>query len=148
MRQRADHGTFDLFDLASRPSSTPGALAGLKAQIAHLMSAAIRNSGRDRYDIAARMSALLAEDVSKQMLDAYTAESREDQNVPAYRFLAFIFATESFPEFDLLLRPIGCALLVGDAVKAAAIAELELRRAQIDQRLRDMKKRAMKGRSS
>jgi hypothetical protein len=143
MRQRADQRTHDLFDfeLASRPSSAPGALAGLKTQIAHMMSAAIRNSGRDRHDIAASMSKLLGEDVSKTMLDAYTAESRDDQNVPAYRFLPFVFATESWPEFDTLLRPIGCSLLIGDAAKIAAVTELEIRRDQLDARIREMKRR-------
>ncbi|HEY3918833.1 MAG TPA: hypothetical protein VGL83_13625 [Stellaceae bacterium] len=104
------------------------------------MSAAIRQSGLDRYGIAAGMSALLGEDVSKIMLDAYTAESREDQNIPAHRLLAFVVVTDAFAAFDELLQQIGCRLLVGEDVKLAALAKLEANRKAIDQRIQTLKR--------
>jgi hypothetical protein len=140
VRGRGDHRTLDLFDEALRPSLLPGSLAGLKTQIAHLMSAAVRDCGMDRYEIAAKMGALLGEDVPKAMLDAYTAESREDQNAPAHRLFAFILATDSFVALDQLMRRLGCRLLVGDEAKLATIAKLELQRAHLDQRLRELKR--------
>lgn len=138
MRARGDHRTPDLFDTA-RPSTAPGALAGLNTQIAHLLSAVIRDSGVDRFEIAARMSRLLGEEVSKTMIDAYSAESRDDQNIPAYRLLAFILATEAFAELDQLLARLGCRLLVGPQTKLAAIAKLEVQRSVLDKQIKAMR---------
>lgn len=139
MRGR-DTRTLDLF--ATPPAATaPGALAGLKTQIAHAISAVIRDSGLDRFEIAGKMSALLGEEVSKTMLDAYSAESREDQNVPAYRLLAFVLATESFPALDQLLSHLGCRLLAGEQTQLAAITKLEMQRAALDRRIKEMRSR-------
>jgi hypothetical protein len=140
MSSRRDQRTLDLFDAPQTPKN-PGALAGLKTQISHAMSAVIRDCILDRYEIASQMSRLLGEEVSKTMLDAYTAESRDDQNIPAYRFLAFILATQSFDALDELLRPLGCRLLVGEQRQLAAIAELTARRDRLDRAIRDAKRR-------
>lgn len=139
MRGR-DTRTLDLFAVA-RPPTAPGALAGLKTQIAHAISSVIRDSGLDRFEIAGKMSALLGEEVPKTMLDAYSAESREDQNVPAYRLLAFVLATESFPALDQLLSHLGCRLLVGEETQRAALAKLELHRAALDRQIKHMRAR-------
>lgn len=139
-RRPADHRTIDLFAMPVA-SQAPGSLAGLKARIAHQLSATIRDSGMDRYAIAARMSALLGEDVPKVMLDAYTAESREDQNIPAHRLLALILATGDFVALDALAQTIGCRVLAGDDVELAAITEAEAQRAALDQHIREMKRR-------
>lgn len=140
MRAKGDHRTADLFD--TPPAATgPGALAGAKTQIAHAISAVIRDGGVDRFEIAARMSRLLGEDVSKTMLDAYSAESRDDQNIPAYRLLAFILATESFPVLDQLLAPLGCRLLIGKQTQLAALTKAEMQRAALDRQIKHMRNR-------
>lgn len=144
MRARGDNRTPDLFDTA-RPSTAPGSLAGLKTQVAHIISADIRECGMDRFEIAGKMSALLGEEVSKTMLDAYSAESRDDQNIPAYRLLAFILATESFASLDQLLAPLGCRLLVGKQTKLAAITKLELQRASLDRQIKAMRNQMRDG---
>ena len=110
------------------PRTAPGSLAGLRTKIMLLLSAAIRGAHLDRYDVAARMSRFLAEDVPKTMLDAYSAESRLDHNIPAYRFLAFMAATECYPDVNRMLRRLGCVILVGDDAELAAIAEVEVER--------------------
>jgi hypothetical protein len=130
----------NLFEAPVACSPEHGALAGSKAQIAHLLSAAIRESGFDRYQIAAGMSKLLGEDVSKLMLDAYTAESREDQNIPAHRLLAFIVVTDAFGGFDKLLQKIGCRLLVGEDIQLAALAKLEASRTSLDRQIKALKR--------
>ncbi len=136
MRRPGNRSTFDLFD----PRTAPGSLAGLRTEIMLLLSAAIRGAHLDRYDVAARMSRFLAEDVPKTMLDAYSAESRLDHNIPAYRFLAFMAATECYPDVNRMLRRLGCVILVGDDAELAAIAELEVERDALDRRIRTMKK--------
>lgn len=144
-KHHRDATTLDLFETPA-PSAAPGGLAGLNTQIAHTMSAIIRDAGRSRFEIAARMSDLLGEDVTKTMLDAYTAESREDQNIPAYRLLAFILATDSFDSLDRVVQRIGCRLLVGKDAKLAALVQMEARRKELDGRIKEMK-RAIGGRS-
>jgi hypothetical protein len=139
VRRRGDHRTYDLFEAPPSRPSHEGALVGLKTQIAHLMSSSIRQCGLDRYKIAAGMSALLGEDVSKLMLDAYTAESRDDQNIPAHRLFAFIVVTESFDAFDHVLKQIGCRLLVGEDVRLAALAKLEANKKSLERRIKSLK---------
>ena len=90
------------------------------------------------------MGRLLGEDVPKMMLDAYSAESRDDQNVPAYRFLAFILATESFAALDKILARLGCRLLAGAETQLAALTHLQVKRAALDRQIKDMQTRMKK----
>lgn len=146
MSKAKDHRTPDLFEVALRPSMRPGSLAGLSTQIAHLMSAAVRECGLDRYEIAAQMSALLGEDVSKSILDAYTSEARESHNVSAYRFLAFVLVTGSFERLDELVKLLGCRLLIGEEAQLAQLVRLEASRREIDDRIKDVRRKLGAGR--
>ncbi|MBI1386649.1 MAG: hypothetical protein GC150_17225 [Rhizobiales bacterium] len=128
-----------LFRPVAAAVDAPGSLAGLSRRIGVMMSQAIRESGMDRYDIAAAMSRLLNEDVSKHILDAYTAESREDHNVSAYRFFAFVQATKAGGMLDDVCRQIGYLAMPSEDQRLAEIGYLTEQRAVIDQRLKALK---------
>lgn len=132
-----DKATLDLFETPP-PPAMPGCLAGLNTRIAHAMSAVIREGAMSRFEIVAKMSDLLGEEVSKAMLDSYTAESREDHNIPAYRLLAFILATDSFETLGALLKPLGCGLLIGKDAKLVALYHMQQKRKAIDQQIERM----------
>lgn len=109
-----------------------GSLGRLKSRVARGMSEAIRKSGMEREKIAAGMSAFLGEKVPKTMLDAYSSESRDGQNVPLYRFIAFVFVTGAWSLFDSLASEIGAGVAAPDEVQLLEIARMEKRRAALD----------------
>lgn len=95
------------------------------------MSEALKQCNHDRYEVAARMSRYLGEEVSKHMLDAYTAESRGDHNISLYRALAFDFATDTHALLDFIAKKQGCLLSVGKDALLAKLGKLEEQELQI-----------------
>lgn len=87
----------DLLDAAS-PEPTGSMNDG--ALVRGVLVEAIRNSGKSRAQIADEMSRLVGRAITQRMLDAYTAESREDHRWPGELTRAFCSATGD----DRLLR--------------------------------------------
>lgn len=120
------------------PATGECALAGLEQQICSAVGTILNSDPRNRYVIAAEMSALLGDDeVTKAMLDAYASPARTEHKVTMSRFLALIAVTGRHDVFDPIMRRIGAAVLVGDEVHTARIGQID---AQI-QRLNDERKR-------
>lgn len=113
-----------------------GDLAGLGRTIASGVSRALREDPRSRFEIAGAVSALLGEEVSKFMLDAYASEAREEHNVSAERWLAILAATARFDILDATLIRIGARALVGEEVNAARLGSLLAQRAELDNEIR------------
>jgi hypothetical protein len=91
-------------------ATLPAALAGLERQVSEAASDILHGDERSREVIAAEMSRLLGEDVSRAMLDAYASPAREGHKVPMSRFLGLVAVTDRHDILDRLLRPIGAAL--------------------------------------
>lgn len=64
-------------------------------------------------------------DISKYMLDAYTAESRSDHNFPFRYAPAFEVATDSYCLTNLLARARGCKVSVGDEALLTELGRIE-----------------------
>ena len=107
------------------PARRDADLAGLDRQVAGYVGIALKEDARPREVVAGAMSALLAEPVTKMMLDAYASEARGDHNISAARLLALIAVTERHDLLDALLRRIGAAALVGEELHAARLGHLE-----------------------
>ncbi|MEA3264160.1 MAG: hypothetical protein U9R07_11835 [Pseudomonadota bacterium] len=118
-------------------ASAPAELAGLERRICAAVSEMLKGDERPRELIAAAMSMVLDEEISKAMLDAYASPAREDHKVPLCRFMTLIAVTKRHDIFDRLLREIGAALLVGEEIQTARIGQID---AQIA-RLNDERKR-------
>lgn len=121
------------------PAREAASLAGLGRMVASSVGAILKGDERDRYEIAARMSALLDETVTKDMLDGYSAEARETHNISFHRMLALLAVTDRHDVLDALIRKIGAAVLVGEEIHTAQlghidrqIAELKARRKTIE----------------
>lgn len=98
--------------------------ATLHGQIARAVAEALRDaaaSGIAREEIAARMTAILGERISKTMLDAYASQAREDHSIGLARFVALIQATGDRRLLELLAEPMGWAV-----VERADLALIEL----------------------
>lgn len=124
MPRARDVLTGDLFDIPHAPLPAGGSL-NFDAQIQHVLSDAIKACKKDRYQVAADMSRLLGREVSKHMLDAYTAESRDAYNFPLNYVAAFEVATESLTLTQLLAGKRGCRILVGEEALFAELGKIE-----------------------
>lgn len=120
-------------------ATSDGALSALARECASAVAEILRRDPRNRYDVAAAMSALIDEEVSKLMLDAYASEARDGHRVSFDRMLVLIAATGRYDVLRALLRRIGCDLLVGEEVYLAEIGHLEAQKRSIDSRLRSLK---------
>ena len=116
------------FDFAApAPPVGAGALAGLERFISETVGTIIASDGRAREILAAEMSVLLDEEISRAMLDAYSSPARAEHKVPMSRFLALLVVTDRQDLLDPIVRRIGAALLVGEEVKTARLGHLRQR---------------------
>jgi hypothetical protein len=74
----------ELFEIPQPPAQVPGSM-DFRTTVSELVStmlAEAHRAGMDRYEVAARASRLAGRDVTFNMLNGYTATSREEFNVP------------------------------------------------------------------
>ena len=138
---RRDPLTSDMFEVPA-PVQGPASL-GFGVQVANMVSACLAASEFDRFEIAARMSRLTGREVSKYMVDAWSAESRENFNLPFYLVPAFEEACgASIHTLTNWLASVrGGRLYVGRDALSAELGQLERQREQISRRAKDLRKR-------
>lgn len=140
MAKARAHPTQLGFDFsAPAPAKGVAALAGLERRICATVGTILNTDIRQREVIAAEMSVLLDDDISKPMLDAYASGAREGHKVPMSRFLALLVVTDRQDLLDPLLREIGAAVLVGDEVKTARLGQIERMMAELQDERRALK---------
>lgn len=123
---------------APKPVSMPAELAGLDAMIAAAVGTVLKNDTRSRQEIAGAMSALLGEEISALMLDAYASEARGNHNIPTHRALALVSVTGRFDVMDAFVRRIGAALLVGEEIHTAQLGHIDRQIAELKARRRTL----------
>ena len=124
------------FDVPS-PARGGCALAGLDREIAATVATMLKEDPRpSRYAIAAAMSELLDEEVTKAMLDKYASESSEAHAISFARMLALTQITERYDLLDRLTRRIGAALLVGEKILTAELGQIDRQIAALRDRRR------------
>lgn len=121
---------FEIPDTARRE----GALLGIDRRIASGVSRMMADDGRSRFEIAGGVSALLNEDVSKAMLDAYASEARGDHNISAARLLALVAETGGYGVLNALLGEIGAALVVGEEIATVELGHIRAQKKILAQR--------------
>lgn len=116
----------------------PGSIAGFDQELRQALSRSLKDQALSRYEVAAKMSEMLGDDISKNMLDAYTAESRETHQISVVRLVAMILATKDYDLLAMIAEKVGCRLLVGEEAIGAEIGlidreieELKERRGQL-----------------
>jgi hypothetical protein len=111
-----------------------GALDGLERFVASAVSQVLKEDPRSRFEIAGGMSALLNDDVSKPMLDAYSAEAKDTHNVSLARFLALISETQRYDVLDQLCQKIGCHVVVGQEMLTVELGHIESQMQRLQER--------------
>lgn len=139
-KPRASADQFAFTFAAPQPATLPAALAGLDARIARTVAEILKHDDRDRSVIAAEMTVLLAEEVSKAMLDAYASPARDGHNISFARMLALVAVSHRFDLLDRELRAIGAAVLVGDEIYTAEIGHIDSEIEKLLRRKKDLKR--------
>jgi hypothetical protein len=108
------------------PTALPGSL-GCATRVAGLVAYGLDQArierGRSREDVAARMAELTGERISKDMLNAMTAESHQGHRFPLQWLPAFVEATGCYELLTQMAELIGALVLIGQDVIAAKMAE-------------------------
>lgn len=131
MRRAADTLTADMFsNIPKAHPHSPGAWR-FRGEIAHAMGQAIKNSPKDRYQIAADMSRLLGREVSANTLDKYTSEASEDHIPNLETAIAFDAVTEQTALASLFAGKLGCRVLPGKESLTAELGRLTYMKTEI-----------------
>ena len=109
------------------------ALAGFEQRVNRMVGSMLNSDERPREVIAAEMSVLLGEEVSRAMLDAYASPARTEHKVPFSRLIALVLVTRRHDLLDERMREAGMAVLFGDEVKTARLGDIKRRIAALKQ---------------
>lgn len=144
--------SFDEYFVVPTPTEVrPGSIAGLDQELRQALSRTLKAQPVSRYEVAAKMSEMLGDEVSKNMLDAYTAESRETHQISVVRLVALILATKDYDLLAMIAEKVGCRLLIGEQAIGAEIGlidqEIEELRARRNQLKRLSPVRVQRGRA-
>ncbi len=131
---------FDLLVEAQRDNTAPRAGSmdidtALRCQI----SDELKKCPYSRYHVAARMSELTGTEITKSMLDSWTAESKEFHRFPAIFLPAFCVAVESPCLLNFLGRKAGVFVLPGKEALRAEIQKLLEERERINRGIKRRK---------
>lgn len=121
----------------ARADQAPGSM-DIDRAFRETVSEELRNCPKSRYQVAARMSELTGQDITKGMLDSWTAESKEQHRFPAVFLPAFCDAVGSTRLLRMLGNPVGAFVLPGPEALRAEIQRIEeeITRKQTEKRRR------------
>ena len=138
MKTRHDNLTLDLFEVPVARTPLPGALS-VGLALRHLIAELLKGCPLSRIEIAARMSELIGEPVTKHQLDAWTADSREGWRFPLEYLPAFEVAVSTHGLTAWLADLRGCKVLVGKEALDAEVGKLERVRDEATKKIRQLK---------
>lgn len=138
MKARPDPFTGDLFEVPAPVSPLPGAL-NYNRVIRRLLSDLLKSTPFSRGEIAARMSELTGDPISKHQLDSWTAESREGWRFPLEYLPAFEVAVETTGLIAWASSVRGGKVLIGKEAIDAEIGKLERLREDTAHRIKQLK---------
>lgn len=140
MRHGKDDRTLDLFEIPQPVLAVPGQ-GNYSVQVSELVGEMLKAADIDRYEVAARMSRLSGDDVSKAMLDAWSSPARTDHNLPFYRaaLLEEVCASHLLTNWLVALR--GGRVAYGRDALLAELGRLERNRDASARQARELKRR-------
>jgi len=140
-RKRIDINQLSIFDaireIAVVPSSPSPGSYDIDKAFREEISRALKACPSSRYQVAARMSELVGQDITKTMLDSWTAESKEQHRFPAIFLPAYCEATGQT----------GPLVMLGQSAKVFVMAGPDALRADIrrdEEAIHEIQKRRMK----
>lgn len=140
-RHQTDPRQIDLFT-ASRPVSGPAGYAGVEAWVAAEVAAMLKDDSRSREEIAGALSATMAEDVSRWMLDAYASPARDTHNISFGKAIALMSVVENSALIEEAVHRLGGRILWGEEIHAARLGHLQAQRDRLDAEIKQLRVRA------
>lgn len=137
-RVSIDPRQIDLFT-AARPVTGDASFAGIEAFVSGEVGRMLKDDTRSREEIAGAMTALIADDVSRFMLDAYASPAREAHNISFGRALALMAVTEHRALIEEAVHRLGGRILWGEEIHAARLGHLQTQRDRLDQEIRKLR---------
>lgn len=139
MRRGKDDRTLDIFAVPQPTLAVPG-MGNYAAQVSELVGELLKASELDRYGIAAQMSRLSGDEVSKNMLDAWASPARTDHNLPFYRaaLLEEVCASHLLTNWLVAVR--GGRVAYGRDALLAELGRLERTRDESARKARELKR--------
>lgn len=133
--------TLDLFEIPQPVVPLPGSM-DFRPVVSELISNMLSEAhkvGMDRHEVAARASRLSGKDVTKNMLDGYTAPAREEFNCPLWLspVIEVVCCSTMLANWHVGVH--GGRMSVGAETLDAEIGRLMRERELADARLRDLK---------
>lgn len=148
-KTRSDALTGDLFTAIPKAApASPGSM-DFRSQVAAIITrmlaeALARDPYMDRYAVAAAASRYAGKEISKAMLDGYTAGSRKAFNLPLWVVPALEFACQSTLLTEWLAEVRGGRLILGPEAlqyEASRLRTAELQLAKRRRELEDLSRR-------
>ncbi|MDN3524319.1 hypothetical protein QWY79_03455 [Halomonas sabkhae] len=139
MRRVRDTETFDIFEVPAPIVPHPGS-GNYAAQVSELVGGVLKDCLVDRYEVAAQMSRLSGDDVSKHMLDAWSSPARTEHNIPLYRapLLEEVCHSHAFTDWLVHLR--GGRVAYGREALAAEYGKRQRMMEKLKSDMRELKK--------
>lgn len=125
------------FTVPEIPRNDAGGLdisLALRDALAETLSAAALR-GMDRHDIGMQISRLSNRDMSKSMLDRYTAPSADEWRFPLEALPALTLATGDYRLLEMIAEKCGCRVTRGEEALLAEIGALTLQEKSVKSRL-------------
>lgn len=122
--------TDDMFEVPTPRSPMPGALS-IGTVLRGLLSDLLKKCPFSRFDVAARMSELTGQEITKHQLDSWTAESRDGWRFPLEYLPAFEVAVQTHDVTAWLADLRGCKVLVGKEALEAQLGKLGRMKAEL-----------------
>ncbi|MDY6857398.1 MAG: hypothetical protein SWO11_22375 [Thermodesulfobacteriota bacterium] len=116
----------------------PGSF-NIDSEFRELISQSLKECRHSRYYVAGKMSELTGVEITKTMLDSWTAESKEYHRFPAIFLPAFCEATGNSEPLQMLGEKIGVFVLPGQEALRAEIQRLKEKRERINKSIRKRK---------
>ncbi|SES24261.1 hypothetical protein SAMN04487958_110110 [Vreelandella subterranea] len=135
MRRVKDTQTLDIFEVPAPVVPLPGS-GNYASQVSELVGVVLKDCPVDRYEVAAQMSRLSGDDVSKHMLDAWSSPGRCDHNIPFYRIPLLEEVCQSHVFTDWIVHLRGGRVAYG---REALAAEYGKRQQMLEKLKGDMK---------
>lgn len=144
-KKKLDIGQATIFDLLSEIQeqsvivTSPGSM-DIDSRFRAAISEALKACRLSRFGVAARMSELTGTEITKSMLDSWTAESKENHRFPAIYLPAFCEATGNHEPLRMLSSLVGVFILPGPEALRAEIRRIE---EEIEKKQHERRKRLL-----
>ena len=137
MAKNCQTNQLSLLDLLKdlRPKNNGFASFNIDLQLREAISEAIKGCPHSRFQIAAKMSELLGVEISKSMIDSWTAESREGINrFPACYLPAFCHVVESIEPLRVLADLVGSVVVQGEDALHMELSKVEAEKQKLSEK--------------